>query len=285
MENMLVEPEYLLIGSRALDYWLNVGLVKPNTDWDIISKEPVEGAEHHRWLFLDNCKLARYTSPDHTVMFNGRVVYVVSLLGLAIIKRSHLWRDLGFGKHITMYSKHLARYMDRVTEEDTELLKERNALTLKMFPQQGPNLNQTVEQFFDDAVTKVYSHDALHSLFAYQEQPMYTRLQRDSSKAWCCEDLWNDLTFVEKLQCVAEETYVIATERFLVPKDWKYPMKLAYNKALDKVCTTLCKGWFRDFAIDNYPEVLRMMDENKFLVVKEKLKTKSKDSDFLDKLS
>ena len=62
-------------------------------------------------------------------------------------------------------------------------------------------------------------------------------------------------------------------------------MKLTYNKALDKVCTTLCKGWFRCFAIDHHPELLQMMDENKFKQVKEKLKTKPKDSDFLVNLS
>lgn len=261
----------MLIGSRAMDYWHDLGLIKETTDWDIISREPIEGAEHHKWELLNNYKLAKYTSPEHTVVFNGRVVHVVSLLGLAVVKRSHLWRDLKFGAHITHYHKHLVMYMKRMSKADVEYLQERTALTHKQFPQKGPNLNQTVEQFFDDAVTKKYSHDFVHSLFAYQEQPMYTRLQRDSTKALCYEDLWNKLTHVEQLQCVAEETYVIATERFMVPKDWKYPMKLAYNKALDKVCTTLCKGWFRDKAIDNYPEVLRMMDENKFKQVKEKL--------------
>jgi hypothetical protein len=57
----------------------------------------------------------------------------------------------------------------------------------------------------------------------------------------------------------------------MVPKDWKYPAKLGYNKALNKVCTTLCKGWFREFAIDNYPEVMELFDEGKFLEVKDKL--------------
>jgi len=271
MENMLVEPEYLLIGSRALDYWHDVGLIKPDTDWDIISKEPIEGAEHHPWFFLDNYKLARYTTPYNTVMFNGKVIHVVNLVGLGIVKRSHLWRDLGFSKHVTHYHKHLAPYMKSMSIEDKAMLVNRTELTKKQFPQQGPNLNQAVDDFFDDAVTKKYVHDDLHKLFAYQEQPMYTRLQRDHAKAWCSKELWDGLTHVEQLQCVAEETYVISTERFMVPKDWKYPAKLAYNKALNKVCTTLCKGWFRSFAIDNYPEVMELFDEGKFLEVKDKL--------------
>lgn len=270
MENTL-DPKYMLIGSRAMDYWHDLGLIKDNTDFDIISKEPIEGAEHHKWELLNNYKLARYTSPDHTIVFNGRVVHVVSLMGLAIVKRSHLWRDLKFGSHITMYHKHLARYMKRMSKADVEFLQERTTLTHKMFPQKGPNLNQSVEDFFDDAVTKVYNHDTLHELFAYYDKPMYTRLQKDHTKAWCCKDLWDELTHEDKLKCIAEETYVIATERFLVPKDWNYPMKLAYNKALDKVCTTLCKGWFREKAIGHYPEILALFDESKFENVKNKL--------------
>jgi hypothetical protein len=261
----------ILIGSRALDYWHDLGIAKSTSDWDIISTKPIEGAEWHDPELLNNKYFEYYTSEEHTTEFNGHILYVCNLQGLAIIKRSHLWRDLAFGKHITHFHKHLARYLDYNNKIDRDTMFVRKLLTMKQFPQQGPNLNQTVEDFFDDAVTKVYSHDFVHSLFAYQEQPMYTRLQTDSTKAWCSKELWDGLTHVEQLQCVAEETYVIATERFMVPKDWKYPAKLAYNKALNKVSTTLCKGWFRDKAIDYYPEVMELFNEGKFLSVKDKL--------------
>jgi hypothetical protein len=269
MENILARN--ILIGSRALDYWYDLGIAKPNSDWDVISTKPIEGTEWHDPWLLNNDAIHNFTSPEHTIDFNGNTLYVCKLQGLALIKRSHLWRDLGFSKHITMYHKYLADYLDLNITFNRIFLNERTRMTMERFPQQGPNLNQTVENFFDDAVTKVYNHDMLHSLFAYQEQPMYTRLQTDSTKAWCSKELWDDLTHLEQLQCVAEETYVIATERFMVPKDWKYPAKLAYNKALNKVCTTLCKNWFRDKAIDYYPEVMELFDEGKFLSVKDKL--------------
>ena len=38
-----------------------------------------------------------------------------------------------------------------------------------------------------------------------------------------------------------------------------------------KVCTTLTSGWFRDFAIDNYPEILKLYDHSKFEYVKNQL--------------
>jgi hypothetical protein len=125
--------------------------------------------------------------------------------------------------------------------------------------------------FFADAVTKKYNHDWLHELYAYEDQPMYTRLQKDKTSAWCSKELWYNLYRQQKIQCVAEEAYVIATERFLVPKDWNYPAKRAYYAAVKKICTTLCSGWFRDYALDNWPTILAMYDPNKFKQVQERL--------------
>ena len=83
---------------------------------------------------------------------------------------------------------------------------------------------------------------------------------------------WNDLSDLQKQQCVAEECYVIATERFLIPTNYDYFWKLAYLKALQKVCTTLCSGWFRDYAIDYYPEIINLYDKSKIETVKGILK-------------
>lgn len=273
-----MQIKHLLIGSRALELLDASFSARDNSDYDIVSIDPreLEGnsgirIEIHQPDILNNFKLLDTKYSDHTIVLNGVIVHVATKPVLAMIKRSHLHRDLKFGQHIATYHKHLARYMKRMSKADVEFLQERTALTHKMFPQKGPNLNQTVEEFFDDAVTKKYNHDYLHSLFAYYDKPMYTKLQHDHARAWCSKDLWEELTHEDKLKCIAEETYVIATERFLVPKDWNYPMKLAYAKALNKVCTTLCSNWFRDKAINHYPELLQMMDENKFLQVKEKL--------------
>ena len=52
----------------------------------------------------------------------------------------------------------------------------------------------------------------------------------------------------------------IALERYLIPmisKDQEY----SYRSALVRICTSLTKGWFRQFAIDNYPR-LSNLDKN-----------------------
>ena len=47
----------------------------------------------------------------------------------------------------------------------------------------------------------------------------------------------------------------LALERYLLPGVIN-DQREAYATALQKVCTTLTKGFFRQFAVDHYPEVL-----------------------------
>lgn len=261
----------LLIGSRALNFWDDSHKIKDTTDWDVISDHQIEGTEFHDRKFLNNAVMENYAT-DRTVIFNNQTFNVVSPVGLAIIKRSHLWRDLSFDKHITHYHKHLVKYRAKFTKEDERVLNDRIFLTRQEFPQGNPKLNQSVTDFFDDAVTKKYNHDYLHEIVAFYDKPLYTRLQHDASSAWCKGDLWSLLSHEDKCKCVAEETFVIAIERFTIPNSWKYAEKLAYIKSLNKVCTTLCSGWFRDFAIDNYAEIIELYTKEKFQHVKTILK-------------
>ncbi len=249
----------VLIGSRALAYWRKDLTLKPDTDWDVISDEAIVGTEWHDPDFLNNRDMRKYATGH---LLDG--FHVMCEEGLAIIKRSHLWRSLSFGKHITHYHKYgLSKYL--VCNKDYE---NRVRLSYIEFSKGHPNLKQSVVDFFDDAVTKVYDHDYLHELLAYYDKPLYIKLQKDTSKVWCDKDLWYNLSYQDKVRCVAEETKVISVERFLVPSNWTCSSKLAYMKSLEKVCTTLCSGWFRDFAIDNYPEVLAEYNPEQFVKVK-----------------
>jgi len=260
----------LLVGSRALALLNPNFKVKESTDWDVISDKPIEGTEWHKPEHLNNYLLEKYAS-DITIDFHGVPLVVVGMDGLSIMKRSHLWRDLSFQKHITHYHKYITKHVPQYTAEMYVDYKDREDLTLKAYERGHPNLKQSVKDFFNDFVTKKYNHDYLHELVAYNDKPMYTRMQRDPSSAWCDYGLWLDFSHTERSQCITEEVYVIAIERFMVPNDWNFPSKLAYMKALDKVCTTLTSGWFRAYAIDNYPELFNMYDEEKFNQVKETL--------------
>lgn len=265
----------ILIGSQALAIRKpNEFKVRRNSDWDVISESELNlgdaKVEWHDPNVLGNFMLEAYTD-DLSVFVNGVELKPLTLKGLSIVKRSHLWRDYFFDKHMAHYNFHLRDQVKNYTKFDHEMLDTRTQDSYTYFNEKHPNLNQAVKSFFDDYVEKKYDHDMLHSLFAHVERPMYTYMQPDPSKAWCDRKLWNRFNHQEKLWCVAEEAYVIATERFLVPSEWKTPSKLAFYKSLNKICTTLCSGFFRDFAIDNYQEVLLQCDLRKFQKVKSSL--------------
>jgi hypothetical protein len=262
----------MLIGSRALNFWNSKMKISSNTDWDIISTEPIEGAEWHRPCLLNNADLERFTRDDCVIDFKGIELHVVNPWGLSAVKRSHLWRNISFQKHITHYHRQMIPYKRQNYNDEIEaFLQKRIELTMKEFPQGYPKLNKSVQDFFDDYVVKKYDHDYLHEIVAYYDKPLYTRLQSDPSKAWCERDLWDKLSLEDKTKCVAEEASVIAIERFLVPRNWEYSVRHSYLKAIDKICTTLCSGWFRDHAIDYYPEVNELFCKTKFENIRKEL--------------
>jgi len=269
-----------LIGSRALAYWDDTFECRPDADWDVCVHSDIipsafsEGKIEVHHKSLNDYDVAFWMTPvveDHTVEVNGVTCDVMPLEGLAIIKRSHLWRDKNFDKHMFMYTEWLQEHPPR-DAVGRGLLKERIRLTKKAYPQANPSLAKSNEDFFDDAVDKKFDHDWIHELVAHYDRPLYERLKREEGMdaAWCEKDLWELLSHEDKYRCVSEECHVIACERFMIPSNWTHYQRLAYIKALKKVCTTLTSGWFRDWAIDNYKEIFNMYDEDKFKRVKEK---------------
>lgn len=273
----------VLVGSRALAYWsdsFSYGFEpRENADWDVICEDTTSfigaglfgtvNVEAHTFDELNNRDLCEEYTSRLSVKLNGVDVYVMNMNGLAIMKRSHLWRAHFFEKHIYMYHKWLAKYLPK-DELGQKLLKERIKVTKDTYPQRNPSLKQTNDEFFDDFVTKEFDHDWIHELVAHYDRPLYERLKQPDNldKAWCEGDLWQLLSYEDKCKCVAEECHVIACERFMIPTNWEHFQKLAYMKALNKVCTTLTSGWFRDFAIDNFPKILELYDETKFQKVR-----------------
>lgn len=260
----------LLIGSRALAFWKPSLSIKETTDYDVISDEPIPGTEWHSPDCLNNRDMEYFASEIFTYI-NGHKVYVVNLKGLGLIKRSHLWRQLNFQKHITHYYKYgLVDGFKSLTRSEYHMFTTREKLTHKEFPLNHPPLNRTKEEFFGDGIYRRYDHDELHELIAYHDEPLYKRILVEGEEVKCSKDKWYQLLPEERLECAAEEVYVTALERFVLT-DNPLPFKLAYSKSLDKLCTTMCSGWFRDFGIDNYEVIMGMYDKNKFIEVKEKL--------------
>lgn len=47
---------------------------------------------------------------------------------------------------------------------------------------------------------------------------------------------------------------VIALERYILTEIETDPV-VAYEMAIKRICTTLTGGWFRDYAVEHWPEV------------------------------
>ena len=264
----------VLVGSRALAYWNKDFKVNPSTDWDVIgySSQPFEGIEYHAPSHLNNDIMRNYATNRVVELPDGDEAFVMSMTGLAIMKRSHLWRDLNFDRHITMYHKFGLAGSLQVHEGVSQVsydLAYRTQLTKEVYKQWKPKLNVSKEEFFDDAVVKYYDHDYLHELVAnVPGKPMYREMLEDGQEVLCSQEKWSKLGELRQTWCVVEETEVIAIERFMIPSNWTYNPSLAYCKALSKVCTTLTSGWFRDFAIDNYPVIMQYRNPEKLMKLK-----------------
>ena len=248
----------MLIGSRAIEKWIPYP-IKETTDYDIITSDPpftnLKVEIHRPDEYLSQEFVDRFAT-DYNVRIGDKWYPICSLRGLAAIKLSHLSLDHNWIKHISCFHMFLKSHFNYA---DWELVKAREKITLERARQRNPSLMMDNTSFFDDSVKKKYDHDWLHERVAYYDRPLYERLKYSHRMdlAWCERDLWDQLSFEDKLKCVAEETTVIALERFLLPGVDRFP-KVAYNKALKKVCTSLTSGWFREFAIWNWPQLNEM---------------------------
>jgi hypothetical protein len=127
-----------------------------------------------------------------------------------------------------------------------------------------PKLNQGKEGFFDknQGVTYTYDHDSIHRAMAHLELPAYEYYKGDTAEVFCDKTKFDALPELTKLYGVIEEAYVLAIERSQVPFEGKPHVKYSFDKALEKVCTSITSGWFRRFSYDNYDKVQSLYDPN-----------------------
>jgi hypothetical protein len=185
---------------------------------------------------------------------------IASLATLYSIKKSHIHFPRMFDKHIHDYLqlRHMVGGVDKLNEITKLRFKETEARFGKL---KTPSLDKTADEFFNDRVSnKLFVHDEIHKVMAhYDGVPLYERIKKDPTKVACDKAKFYALSEEDRIKCVLEEVYVIALERKILPMMFgsgKYcgPDE-AIQWALMRVCTTLCSGWFREFATDNYKQI------------------------------
>lgn len=120
------------------------------------------------------------------------------------------------------------------------------------------NLEAEPDEFFNDKIVKrVFDHDSIHESVAYYDRPLFERILRDNSDVAVDKSKWDAMDHEDKLKMVREEIYATALERKLVPSDYTSSPGAAYNWTLRKTITSLTKGWFALFVVENFKDLTK----------------------------
>jgi len=244
---------------------------------NITYKTEVYDTDNVEILLADQSEsLQKYLEHDKGKIFASKEV-------LYSLKKSHINFPIKFKKHIHDYCfLHEQLYGEDILSQITKLnYKE----TEKRFGElKTPKLNKSVESFFDQSkeyVKSYFVHDDIHQVMSHYDKPLYLKMQKDPTLAKCDKDLWRVFPYEHKIQCVLEEAYVIALERKILPMLFGggkgYTNDEAFDWALMRICTTLCSGWFREFATNNYFIIKMLYNKNyveKFLLSLQEQKIK-----------
>lgn len=117
-----------------------------------------------------------------------------------------------------------------------------------------PNLNQPKKSFFSPDVQYTYDHDSIHVAIATPLYPAYLSFKEPGAEVKCSRKLFESLPYQVKLASVIEESMVLAIERSLVPFPGALTPVQAGLMALEKVCTSISSGWWREWAWEHYDE-------------------------------
>ena len=129
-----------------------------------------------------------------------------------------------------------------------------------------PSLNQSKSEFFaDDGINYEWDHDDLHKILSWNHlgAPAYTYYMKDGEEVKSDKAKFFAAKEVVRLLVVYEESIVLAFERSLWPNNVrdKQGWRDMFEFALQKVCTSITSGWFREYAWEHYGTVVSMYNE------------------------
>lgn len=123
-----------------------------------------------------------------------------------------------------------------------------------------PSLMKRKQDFFDASVNYVWQHDDLHTALKFFELPAYTYFS--GGEVWSDMSKFFELPEEVRLHAVLEEALVLACERSqLAFPDKNIDRKKSFDVALEKVCTSITSGKFREYAYENYYKVQELYEQ------------------------
>ena len=218
-----------------------------------------------------------------------------SLEVLYSLKKGHIHFPIKFQKHIKdyMFIREKLRLkkgisIDQDLNSESDLLDHFPALSHMHFQEtekrlgklKTPKMTESKQQFFGKSkkyVKSYYEHDNMHLAIAHDKDPIYLKILKEGAEVETDYKAWSKLTTQQKIWCVLEEVYVIALERKILPQMFEvadfdktvfgqkiefWDNRSAFDWALMRVCTTLCDGFFRDFAVKAFDLINKEYDDS-----------------------
>ncbi len=114
---------------------------------------------------------------------------------------------------------------------------------------------------FAHDLIRLYEHDDLHRATCYYDVPLYRKLKDAPELAYIPRRNFERLDHRDRVRLVREEGFALALERVVIPAEaLGIPCRAqdAFVYALHRLSTDMASGWFRDFAIEAFPEAERV---------------------------
>lgn len=250
-----VKAHYPINGGDSVFIRTDAGIVEIEIAW--------EGSRAEKLLrFIEQ-------QPDNLRKSSGFII--PSLDVLYLLKLSHRYKKNSPHFKKTMDDIILMRQLGaRIRPEHEAFLKERETLT---YTNKTPKLNQSKADFFgaNTGVTYTYDHDSIHVAVKMGDRPAYLYFKPSENQVFTSRFMFEQQDHLVKLYAVLEESYVLALERSQIPYEGKITPKESFLIALEKVCTSITSGWFREFAWEHYYDVLGMYSDDYVLKFKHAL--------------
>lgn len=180
------------------------------------------------------------------------LVSIPSLDVLYTIKLSHKYlKNNPFFLKTMRDLQFMAKNGASIPDEYKDWLKAREKET---YDYAHPKLNQNKSNFFNmnEGVIYVYDHDTIHLAMAHLDKPAYTFFKDEEKEVMCSKKKFFESPKEVQIYSVLEESYVLALERSQIPFKDKVDPKRSFDIALEKVCTSIASGWWREFAYNHY---------------------------------
>lgn len=202
----------------------------------------------------NNQKIYRYMLLDSQ---KTGMVTPASLDMLLFFKESHKYKKNSVHFLKTMQDILLLKSLGAVVPAALSAeLAERERLT---YTNKLPVLDVSKKDFFNpQTVPYKYDHDVLHKIVAVDSEPAYTKYLKDGSEVLTDKGKFFAVDHRVRILGGMEEAMVLALERSQIPFGiGKTSPAKSFTTALEKVCTSITGGYFREFCYTNYSEILR----------------------------